>query len=489
MTKNNFLNACKKWENQFVSDYLWQGWDINLLTNDGINWIIIAAYRWNINLCRVLIDDWINVNQVSKTGLSALGASITIWRLDIVKLLVSSGANQDLLSEEEKNLWAIIDPAKSQNDEVNENLSVQEMWYRANMNDQIASYQKRAKSELEEVLHIKYDFRLELQDIENPKFLTFEEESQSTSSIIQNQFLTRNSVLFLDTEVHDLDSPIVIQLAYKYWENLNSKEFNKYYSTGGVLISHWAMGVHHITEKMLEWKEVFEKSEDKEALNAILQEKILVAHNAKFDIWVLWSVWIKIPNSICTLKVAHYLFPDLENYKLQTLRYKFNLELDWDINPHDAMSDILVLEKLFWKFYKEMSDRLGTIDSKEILDNMKNISSKPILLDTVTFWKHKWEKWNSVPKDYLDWILKKSDLRNDEDIAYTCKHYLIWRGGTTSDNMFEKAWKHPRRNNTPAIEEDSTKELDTNPDNQSGTKVFGIFLILIVVMVLISVLF
>lgn len=295
-------------------------------------------------------------------------------------------------------------------------------------------------------------------------------------------------LLFLDTEVHDLKSPILIQLAYK--DSDTGESFSKYYSTSGVPISDGAMWIHHITEKMIEWKDIFETSWDKSVLQNLLNEKILVAHNSKFDIWVLKSVGMDVSRSICTLKVAHYLYPSLENYKLQTLRYTLKLELDWEINPHDAMSDVLVLEKLFWKFYEEMGSKLETTDSTIIIDEMIDISSRPILLDTITFWKHKWDKWSSVPKSYLDWILNKSDLGSDEDISYTCRYYIKWEDKSNlTDNMFEKAWKHPRQNNIPAIEKDSTIELGTNHDNQSGAKIFGIFLILIVVMVLISVLF
>ena len=297
----------------------------------------------------------------------------------------------------------------------------------------------------------------------------------------------KSKLLFLDTEVHDLKSPILIQLAYK--DSDTGESFSEYYSTGGVPISDGAMGVHHIAEQMIEWKDLFKASWDKSVLQNLLNEKILVAHNAKFDIWVLKSVGMDISRSICTLKIAHYLYPSLENYKLQTLRYTFKLELEWEINPHDAMSDVLVLEKLFWKFYEELGSKLGTTDPTKIIEEMITISSRPILLDTITFWKHKWDKWRSLPKSYLDWILNKSDLRSDEDIAYTCRYYTKWEDkGNLTENMFEKAWEHPR-NKIPAIEEHGTEDTNMNPDHQSGTKIFGIFLILIVVMVLISVLF
>lgn len=36
--------------------------------------------------------------------------------------------------------------------------------------------------------------------------------------------------------------------------------------------------------------------------------------------------------------------------------------------------------------------------------------------------KHRGKRWEEAPRDYLDWIVRKSDL--DEDTKFTAKHYL-----------------------------------------------------------------
>lgn len=39
------------------------------------------------------------------------------------------------------------------------------------------------------------------------------------------------------------------------------------------------------------------------------------------------------------------------------------------------------------------------------------------------FGKHKGTLWSQVPRDYLDWVVNKSDF-TDEDVLYTARHYL-----------------------------------------------------------------
>ncbi|NUJ97363.1 hypothetical protein HGA92_01080 [Candidatus Gracilibacteria bacterium] len=229
-------------------------------------------------------------------------------------------------------------------------------------------------------------------------------------------------LIILDTETHDLENPILIQLAYK--NNINGKYFNNFYSTGGVPISSSAKGVHHITEEMLEGKKTFEESDnDRKKLQSLLDDGVLVAHNVEFDSGVLRAYNIKPEKYICTLRVARYLFPQIENHKLQTLRYELDLKFDFEINPHDALSDIYVLEKLFEKLFKELKNRENIKTDDEIIEKMLSITKNPMLLYKCTFGKHKGELWKNIPKDYLDRIINKSDI-NDKDIRYTANYYL-----------------------------------------------------------------
>jgi len=94
--------------------------------------------------------------------------------------------------------------------------------------------------------------------------------------------------IFLDTETHAKDSPILIQLAYIRTpcnHETESQTVNELFSTGGTPIEFGAMAVHHITEKMIAEKHTFNGSLDRANLQDRLNDGyILVAHNAAFDV-------------------------------------------------------------------------------------------------------------------------------------------------------------------------------------------------------------
>jgi exodeoxyribonuclease X len=91
--------------------------------------------------------------------------------------------------------------------------------------------------------------------------------------------------LFLDTETHHVENPILIQLAYKPDDRL--EYFSSLYGTGGVPIEISSMAVHHITESEIAGKPMFEETPDKDTLQKLLETYTLVAHNAAYDVNVL----------------------------------------------------------------------------------------------------------------------------------------------------------------------------------------------------------
>ncbi len=91
--------------------------------------------------------------------------------------------------------------------------------------------------------------------------------------------------LFLDTETHHTENPILIQLAYKPDDRL--EYFSSLYGTGGVPIDIGSMAVHHITEGEIAGKPLFHNTSDKDTLQVLLNNYTLVAHNAAYDVDVL----------------------------------------------------------------------------------------------------------------------------------------------------------------------------------------------------------
>jgi DNA polymerase III epsilon subunit-like protein len=190
------------------------------------------------------------------------------------------------------------------------------------------------------------------------------------------------------------------------------------------------MAVHNITSEMVEHKPEFAGHEVQSALAELLKDHILVAHNASFDMAVLRTEKVFTKDHICTLKVAHrYAHSDkrgneLSGRSLQYLRYALDLDEDGVI-AHDALGDIVILEKLFRVLWDLVSSEMKTSDELKILEHMQEISKQPMLLRTIRFGKHRGKKFAEIAesdRSYLEWLFGQSDL--DESLKFTLKHHL-----------------------------------------------------------------
>ncbi len=224
-------------------------------------------------------------------------------------------------------------------------------------------------------------------------------------------------LIFLDTETTGVETKDrLCQVAYKIGDTIKNELF-----TPPLPIKIEAMAMHHITEKMIEGKPAFQKSQMHKDLVDVFAEDdtILIAHNAQYDAGMLEKEGVEPRKIICTLKVARYLDDKaiIPSYALQYLRYLLNIEID--ATAHDAEGDVLVLEKLF--------ERLKEKDIS--LEKMIEVSSKPSLIRKFNFGKHKGRKLEDVVKDdsgYLEWLLgqKEQKPEGQEDWIYSLKHYL-----------------------------------------------------------------
>jgi len=233
-----------------------------------------------------------------------------------------------------------------------------------------------------------------------------------------------DNLVFLDTETTGIDILVdrLTQVCYKYKEELFSEYFKP-----PVPISVKSMSISHITNKMVEDKEPFIGSKMQKVLEVLLKENILVAHNAGFDIDILYKEGVTVNKFIDTLKVIKFL--DTENeipeYNLQYLRYF--LDFDIEAKAHDATGDVLVLEKLFQYLYNRMME-LYKVENI-IIEKMIEISGKPLLLRLFNYGKHKGKKIEEVlsyDRNYLEWMLeqKLNEQYYDEDWIYTLKYHL-----------------------------------------------------------------
>jgi len=241
--------------------------------------------------------------------------------------------------------------------------------------------------------------------------------------------MNKQNLLFLDTETTGLGpDDRLCQVAYEV-EGQESEALFK----PPVPISVDAMSVTHITNRMVADKETFEESRMKMELMRLLAEgHILVAHNARFDIDMLRREGIEVKQYIDTFKVAYFLDQndEIPRYALQYLRYYFDLEVA-EAPAHSALGDVRVLVALFEYLFQIMMDRLG--NEEQVIAQMIEVSSKPLLYRTFTFGKHIGKPVKTVASEdpsYVSWLLNQKIMSrengedDDENWIYTLDFYL-----------------------------------------------------------------
>src|SRR3989338_410625 len=202
-------------------------------------------------------------------------------------------------------------------------------------------------------------------------------------------------LIFFDTETTgNTEKDFLCQIAYKS----GNQTFAGLYKPP-IKIPPEASAVHHITNKMVRDLPAFKESGDLPRVKKVFEDKdaIVVAHNAPFDLLMIKKEGIEPEKFICTLRVARYLDKEekIERFNLQYLRYL--LDLDVEADAHDALGDVLVLEKLFERLKNKMMvpTEVGIptgvgkeLNEEEVLEKMVEVSSHPSLLHTFKFGKH-----------------------------------------------------------------------------------------------------
>lgn len=241
--------------------------------------------------------------------------------------------------------------------------------------------------------------------------------------------MNKNNLVFLDTETTGIGADgRLCQVAYSF----AGQEVELLFKPP-IPIEIEAMSVSHITNKMVAGKEIFFDSQMKKDLEEIFSaDNILVAHNASFDVEILKRDGIEVKKNIDTFKIAQHLDADAEvpKYNLQYLRYYYGLEVENAI-AHNALGDVRVLEKLFNYFFQKMLADLN--EEEKVLQEMLEISARPILIKKFNFGKYNGELVSEVAKKdsgYLSWLFnqkvmaRENGIENDENWIYTLDKYL-----------------------------------------------------------------
>lgn len=178
-----------------------------------------------------------------------------------------------------------------------------------------------------------------------------------------------------------------------------------------------ARAVHHISDRTL--GRCFGREAWHEALGLLLEQHPgpLVGHNVEFDLRMIRQTWPGLlPEdrpAICTYRCALHLWPDAPSYSNQVLRYWLGVEpaVKTGLPPHRALPDAAVTCALLQKMLETRT-----------LDDLVTLTRAPVLLTKVRFGKHEGQRWSEVPRDYLQWIVRRGDF--DADVLHTARHYL-----------------------------------------------------------------
>ena len=237
------------------------------------------------------------------------------------------------------------------------------------------------------------------------------------------------NVIFLDTETtgNEIATDRLMEVCYKL-RGQNKIECELFKPP--IPISVKSQSITHITNEMVSDKAPFGGSPLHHDLEKLLQENILVAHNAPFDIAMLEAEGLHIPHYIDTLRLSRHADPEaiIPEYNLQFLRYYLKLNIK-DAKAHDAKSDVLVLEALFERLFEKI--RKEEADEQKALEKMVEISKTPSLMKKFTFGKYKGMPGTEVlqtDRNYLEWLYNQKVQNNDDgqdvDWIYTLEQCL-----------------------------------------------------------------
>ena len=275
-------------------------------------------------------------------------------------------------------------------------------------------------------------------------------------------------LIFFDTEttgLEKIDRICEVALSYKYKYKYRYGNFNlpkKRYILEKLVkppvsITPEAAMTTGITNEIVKDKELFKNTKEYKKIKTLLNEDNIyfIAYNAPFDQNMFYKEGLKIPKHkiIDLYRVMKHLYngatkinrngekEPLANNKLQYFRYLLEFDKHEDfqllvkdyglnkIQAHTALSDIIVLEYLFYFIIKKFK-----LSFQDIL----NLSSSLVLEKNITFGNvfEKGKDFNSCFSEtyiqygkekkgyeYLDWC--SNNLNLSVDIEYSLKIYFF----------------------------------------------------------------
>jgi len=228
--------------------------------------------------------------------------------------------------------------------------------------------------------------------------------------------------IILDTETTGVDAEDrIIQLSYLVTDTEgNILEVHDDLCSAPLPIKFDSMAIHHITPEMIEDKPACVDTAAFKRLNELnTHDNVLIIQNAEFDEAMLEKEGFASKMKLVdTYRILRKKYPLQTPHGLQHKRYELGLykkepalieELGVTVRAHDALGDVVVL-KLF----------LDHLLTEQDLHEMIELCSAPIMLDIMTFGKHKGKSFEEIAlndRNSLQYMIDTFDL--DTDLRHT----------------------------------------------------------------------
>jgi exodeoxyribonuclease X len=213
--------------------------------------------------------------------------------------------------------------------------------------------------------------------------------------------------IILDTETHTLNGqPIEIAYApidiHQGQLSLDKSQiFDQLYSVDEP-ISYAAMAVHHILESDLEGQPHYSSFR-------LPEDTIyMIGHNIDYDLRAIEKCGVDTTHikAICTLALARRVWPDAEAHNISALIYMISKgsakAREMIKKAHRADMDIILTANILNQVIHQLN-----IQS---LEELYTISEDARIPRSLNFGKHKGTAIAELPADYIQWLLRQTEL-------------------------------------------------------------------------------
>lgn len=208
------------------------------------------------------------------------------------------------------------------------------------------------------------------------------------------------SAIIFDTETTDTKNPEIIEAAWLRVDDPRTLTVTEEYCArfrpeGRIALG--ALATHHIMDEDL-------VDCPPSASFRLPEVTYLIGHNVDFD----WKAAGEpgTVRRICTLALARKYYPEADSHTLSAMLYLLDRPNAREMlrNAHSALADAYTCRRVLARM---LADRLPPVQTFEDLWRLSEDARVPTV---IPFGKYKGTPIKSLPRDYVEWLLRRPDL-------------------------------------------------------------------------------